>query len=57
MMTMPLDLDVSFGGAERPPSALPRSPDHSFTAAADSNFIDFDLDEPYAAPVKGEPKG
>ena len=54
MMTMPLDLDVSFGpddnartsgDALRRPAPTP--------PAADSNFIDFDLDEPFKpAPPK-----
>lgn len=57
MMTMPLDLDVSFGpndtqGIETMPSAL-RHPEGK-PPAADSNFIDFDLDEPYT-PKSGKP--
>ena len=49
MMTIPLDLDVSFGpGAtqevETTPSALRRS--GAFSQLGDSNFIDFDLNEP-----------
>ncbi len=49
MMTMPLDLDVSFGpggthDAETVPSALRRAPGQGFVG--DSNFLDFNLDEP-----------
>jgi hypothetical protein len=49
MMTMPLDLDVSFGpGAtqdlETMPSALRRSSASQFST--DSNFLDFNLDAP-----------
>ena len=48
LMTMPLDLDVSFGpggahDAETVPSALRRAPGQGFVG--DSNFLDFDLDE------------
>ena len=54
MMTMPLDLDVSFGPdatqeIETTPSALRRT--GAFSQLGDSNFIDFDLNEP-ATPVK-----
>ncbi|MDP9045186.1 MAG: hypothetical protein M3O01_10330, partial [Pseudomonadota bacterium] len=54
MMTLPVDLDVSFGEplrnqdmATRPttPYRPPEAP-----AALDSNFIDFDLDVPYPLP-------
>jgi hypothetical protein len=61
MMTMPLDLDVTFGpggnkpaaspeSAETLPAALRRGADNPFPA--DSNFLDFDLDEPYPQPDK-----
>lgn len=57
MMTMPLDLDVSFGpgthDAETMPSALRRPA--GFSQTTDSNFLDFDLDAP-AERVK-PPKG
>ena len=54
LMTMPLDLDVSFEAAttqevETTPSALRRT--GAFSQVGDSSFIDFDLNEP-AAPVK-----
>lgn len=54
LMTMPLDLDVSFGsantqGLETMPSAPRRSSASQFSTG--SNFIDFDLDAP-AEPVK-----
>ena len=57
LTTMPLDLDVSFvhgttQEVETAPSALRRT--GGFSQADDSNFIDFDLNEP-AAPV--EPRG
>ena len=52
VMTMPLDLDVSFNPPDKPyeaaetlPAALRRSLDQPLPA--DSGFIDFDLDEPY----------
>jgi pilus assembly protein FimV len=59
LMTMPLDLDVSFGpGAtqdvETMPSALRRSGGSRY--GADSNFLDFDLDLP-AEPVKSPKAG
>ncbi len=49
LMTMPLDLDVSFGPgatqeAETVPSALRRAPGQGFVG--DSSFLDFNLDEP-----------
>jgi pilus assembly protein FimV len=51
LMTMPLDLDVSFGpgttqDVETVPSALRRAPGQGFVG--DSNFLDFNLDEPKA---------
>ena len=54
MMTMPLDLDVSFGPGstqeiETTPAALRRA--GGFPSASDSSFIDFDLNEP-APPAK-----
>jgi hypothetical protein len=57
VMTMPLDLDVSFGpgndtqAVETMPSALRRTPDQS--NGTDSNFLDFDLDEPAKPPKAG----
>ena len=60
MMTMPLDLDVSFGpndNARASGDALSR-PTEPPPPAADSNFIDFDLGEPYQpAPTKPPPEG
>ena len=59
MMTMPLDLDVSFGpndNARASSDALSR-PTEPPPPAADSNFIDFDLGEPYQAPTKPPPEG
>ena len=59
LMTMPLDLDVSFSpaapshGAETLPSARQRPPDQR---PADSNVIDFNLD-PSAKPTKAGPSG
>ena len=49
LMTMPLDLDVTFGpgitqDVETVPSALRRAPGQGFVG--DSSFLDFDLDEP-----------
>ena len=64
MMTLPLDLDVSLVPGDKPhESTAPftaagrREPDPPFLA--DSNFLDFDLNEPYAPgppPGKPEPK-
>lgn len=53
LMTMPLDLDVSFDppanrayeAAETLPAALRRTPDQSFPP--ESGFLDFDLNEPF----------
>jgi pilus assembly protein FimV len=55
LMTMPLDLDVTFGPGgtqdlETMPSALGRSDEHR--SASDSNFLDFDLDAPLAPKPK-----
>lgn len=52
LVTMPLDLDVSFGHAEKPFDAsttLPGVPARTLERepAADSNFIDFNLNEPH----------
>ena len=63
MMTMPLDLDVSFDppvnrayeAADTLPAALRRAPDQSFPA--DSGFIDFDLNEPFESGKKPGAKG
>jgi hypothetical protein len=55
MLTMPLDLDVSFGpgdNARESGSELSRPAPE----AADSNFIDFDLDEPFVPPPKKPPE-
>jgi len=55
MLTMPLDLDVSFGpddNARESASELSRPTPE----AADSNFIDFDLDEPFVPPPKKPPE-
>jgi hypothetical protein len=58
MMTLPLDLDVSFNNAEKPFEAsttLPGVPARALErepSAADSNFIDFNLDEPHAPDPK-----
>jgi len=63
MMTLPLDLDVSRVPGDKPhESTAPftaagrREPDPPFLA--DSNFLDFDLNEPYTpdSPDKPEPK-
>jgi len=59
LMTMPLDLDVSFGpdatqDIETMPSALRRSGNSRFSG--DSNFIDFDLGIP-AEPAKAPKAG
>jgi hypothetical protein len=61
LMTMPLDLDVSFGAADKAyesaetlPAALRRTGDEPFPT--DSGFIDFDLNEPYKSAKPG-PKG
>jgi len=63
MMTLPLDLDVSLVPGDKPheltaplPAGSRREPDPPFLA--DSNFLDFDLNEPYtpAPPDKPEPK-
>ena len=51
MMTMPVDLDISFGGATDPyddavettPSALRRMPDHRF--GTESGFLDLDVSD------------
>jgi len=55
MMTMPLDLDVSFGpgtqDVETMPSALRRTSASQFSG--DSNFLDFNLDEPAKPPKSG----
>jgi pilus assembly protein FimV len=56
MMTMPLDLDVSFGpgrtqGVETVPSALRRAVGQA--SASDPDFVDFDLDPPARAPRAG----
>ncbi len=53
LMTMPLDLDVTFDppanrayeSAETLPAALRRTPDQSFPT--DSGFLDFDLNQPF----------
>ncbi len=60
MMTMPLDLDVTFGpGAtqdvETTPSALRRSGRPRLSA--DSHFIDFDLDAPAEPPARSPKTG
>jgi hypothetical protein len=58
MMTMPLDLDVSFGpddNARESGDALRRTAPPS--AAPDSNFIDFDLGEPFKPDATKPPEG
>jgi hypothetical protein len=52
LMTMPLDLDVSFGPGHAQDVESGRSR-QGHGSASDSNFIDFDLDAPYGLP---EPK-
>ena len=64
VMTMPLDLDVSFdplasrsahpGHVETAPQALLRTPERSF--GRDSRFLDFDIDETGSPPAPAAPR-
>jgi len=47
MMTMPLDLDVTFAGNDKPREAASAQHEPEQQPLVDSNFLDFDLDEPY----------
>jgi hypothetical protein len=47
MMTMPLDLDVTFAGNDKPREAASTQHEPEQQPLVDSNFLDFDLDEPY----------
>ena len=61
MVTLPLDLDVSFGpapdpygsGDETAPAALRRMPEQR--GGTESGFLDFNLDEPKAVPGGAKP--
>jgi hypothetical protein len=56
LMTMPLDLDVSFGpGTTQELETMPSSPRRSGEAplSTDSNFLDFDLGAPAKPPKAG----
>jgi pilus assembly protein FimV len=54
LMTMPLDLDVSFApGATQPTEATPAAPRGPGERPVDSIFIDFDLAVPANAPKSG----